>query len=235
MKRSLSDRNVSRTKTFICAYCGEEERAIYSAKNMYCSRKCSDTAHRGFKHSDESLLRMSKAQKGRIVSEKTRKKMSIARKGIRVSPATEFKKGEHRAPKTEFKVGSKPWHKGRTGVYKSEVRKAMGAKNFSGSQAKNWKGGITPLELQLRRSKDAKSWRDKVFLRDNYTCQMCFEYGIPLHADHIKSWKDYPGLRYDLDNGRTLCIPCHYYITFKRIMPIGNKWGLRTKLIGKEN
>ena len=28
-------------------------------------------------------------------------------------------------------------------------------------------------------------------------------------ADHVKPWALYPELRYDLDNGRTLCVPCH--------------------------
>lgn len=29
------------------------------------------------------------------------------------------------------------------------------------------------------------------------------------NADHIKSFKDHPELRTDLQNGRTLCVDCH--------------------------
>jgi len=36
----------------------------------------------------------------------------------------------------------------------------------------------------------------------------------------------YPDLRYDVNNGRTLCRACHYYITFKRKMPSTSRWGL---------
>jgi len=54
-----------------------------------------------------------------------------------------------------------------------------------------------------------KTWRKLVFERDDYTCQMCKKRGVVLQADHIKSWTFYPDLRYELSNGRTLCVDCH--------------------------
>ena len=48
-----------------------------------------------------------------------------------------------------------------------------------------------------------------VFEKDAFTCQMCFKIGGTLQADHIKPWAFFPELRYDLSNGRTLCVPCH--------------------------
>lgn len=65
----------------------------------------------------------------------------------------------------------------------------------------------------------------KVFERDDYTCQICGERGGHLHVDHIQSWADYPELRFEMDNCRTLCMACHYYVTFKRKLPKGVKWG----------
>jgi 5-methylcytosine-specific restriction endonuclease McrA len=52
-------------------------------------------------------------------------------------------------------------------------------------------------------------WRAAVFKRDNFTCVICGERGGKLTADHIKPWCLYPALRLDIDNGRTLCRPCH--------------------------
>lgn len=54
-----------------------------------------------------------------------------------------------------------------------------------------------------------REWKLKVFERDNYTCQICNQRGGKLQADHIKPYSLYPDCRWDLDNGRTLCIECH--------------------------
>lgn len=80
-------------------------------------------------------------------------------------------------------------------------------KRLSGSGHWNWKGGISPRVLT---SKKYKEWRRKVFERDNYTCVECgYKKGRILQADHKKSWKDFPKLRFVVSNGRTLCKPCH--------------------------
>lgn len=60
-------------------------------------------------------------------------------------------------------------------------------------------------------------WRKAVFTSDNYTCQRCGVRGR-LHAHHIKSWAEYPALRYEVCNGETVCIPCHSLIHGKTIV-----------------
>jgi len=65
-------------------------------------------------------------------------------------------------------------------------------------------------------------WREQVFERDNYTCQMCGERGGKLNADHIKPYNLFKELRTDINNGRTLCENCH------RLTPT---WGGRVNKI----
>ena len=69
--------------------------------------------------------------------------------------------------------------------------------------------GKSPWYKVIRKSLAYKAWRTLVFNRDNYTCQSCQKKGGYLHADHIKPFALFPELRFDVNNGRTLCVPCH--------------------------
>jgi 5-methylcytosine-specific restriction endonuclease McrA len=62
--------------------------------------------------------------------------------------------------------------------------------------------------IHLTNTVEYKTWRESVFIRDNYTCQKCNAKGY-IEAHHIKLWCDYPELRFLVDNGITLCKPCH--------------------------
>lgn len=72
-----------------------------------------------------------------------------------------------------------------------------------------WRGGVTRSNDMQRRSPKYRIWRDKVFARDNYTCQHCGTTNTYVTAHHIKSFADFPELRFDIDNGITLCESCH--------------------------
>lgn len=80
---------------------------------------------------------------------------------------------------------------------------------ITGEKHWNWKGGITPTDKIQRNSLEYKLWRTSVFERDDYTCQLCHKRGGNLNADHIKRFCDHPELRFDINNGRTLCVECH--------------------------
>jgi hypothetical protein len=73
-----------------------------------------------------------------------------------------------------------------------------------------WKGGhVKHPDKRIRKSNEYKEWRMAVYKRDNYTCQVCGKVGVELVADHIKPFSVFPELRFDVNNGRTLCVNCH--------------------------
>lgn len=90
--------------------------------------------------------------------------------------------------------------------------------DMSGKNHPLWKGGITPCE-KLERTRFQQTIQKRVFERDKYTCQICGQVGGNLQVDHIQSWADYVELRFDMDNCRTLCMACHYKLTFGKEMP----------------
>lgn len=91
----------------------------------------------------------------------------------------------------------------------TQCRALWRSENLKGANSPSWKGGKTPEKIILRMSRRYKEWREVVYRRDNYTCQMCGKRGCRLVADHIKSFAHFPELRFDLTNGRTLCVGCH--------------------------
>lgn len=78
----------------------------------------------------------------------------------------------------------------------------------SGKNNINWKGGITPINMKIRKSAEYRRWRKAVLKRDNYKCIWCSS-TEDLEVDHIKPFAFYPKLRTELSNGRTLCLSCH--------------------------
>ena len=61
-----------------------------------------------------------------------------------------------------------------------------------------------------------KKWRATVRRRDGYICQMpsCSSKKA-LKVHHILTWAKYPSMRYDPNNGITLCRRCHDSISKK--------------------
>ena len=79
-----------------------------------------------------------------------------------------------------------------------------------GENHPGWRGGKTKELDKIRKSMEYREWRRKVLERDNFTCIECGCKEIEqLQVDHIKSFTFYPELRFDINNGRTLCINCH--------------------------
>jgi ATP dependent DNA ligase domain/HNH endonuclease len=54
------------------------------------------------------------------------------------------------------------------------------------------------------------AWARAVISRDHATCQTCGAQNVELHAHHIRPFVDHPELRWDINNGLTLCHRCHW-------------------------
>ena len=93
--------------------------------------------------------------------------------------------------------------------------------------------GYTSSKNKLERLRFQREVQPTVFERDNYCCQECDQRGGRLQAAHILSWAEYPELRFNLDNCRTLCMACHYFETFGRELPEDvTTWGHNLSQIG---
>ena len=86
------------------------------------------------------------------------------------------------------------------------------SRNMWGENSPNWKSHITPEERAQRRDiAKQKRWSQDVYKRDNYTCQKCGDNkGGNLNAHHIVPHSADRSKAWDVDNGITLCKPCHY-------------------------
>ena len=81
----------------------------------------------------------------------------------------------------------------------------------SGGNNNHWKGGITPINEKIRTSIEYDNWRKNVYKRDKYSCQICGK-KKDIVAHHIKAFADYPDLRFNVENGITLCRSCHFKV-----------------------
>lgn len=156
--------------------------------------------NKGRKHSQEYAERIRILKTGTKASRSTRLKMSLSHQ--------------------------KAWDEG-SHVVTNESRQKMIEAN-RGVNNHNWKGGITPFYFALRGQSLYREWRSAVFKRDNYSCVLC-DYKSrgtrpsDIQADHIKPFSV---VLYEnsiktleqamecvdlwlIENGRTLCIPCH--------------------------
>ncbi len=163
-------------------------------------------AKKGHKHSEETKRKIGLKTKER--AERTREKRSKSMVGKLVGDKNPMRRPEVAAKLGLVKLGKK-------------------RPNITGELNYNWKGGKSSPNEKIRKSTEYKLWRMSVFERDNYTCRFCGIKSIKgnfvlLHADHVKPFNLYPELRFAIDNGRTLCVPCH---------KTTDTWGSKSKKI----
>jgi len=90
-----------------------------------------------------------------------------------------------------------------------------------GKEHWNWKGGITPLKIEIRKLARYHKWVLETYKNDSFKCQKCFKVGKELDAHHIKSFatvlrennikttKQSMMCKDLWERGITLCKQCH--------------------------
>lgn len=172
-----------------------------------------DKTKKKISENKERNKKISKALKGRKLSEEHKEKLSLSHIGKKYPPFTE----EHKK-----KIGLSNSISQKCKKLSLETRKKISL-SLQGEKSYSWKGGITPLTKSIRRSFEYRQWRSDVFTRDNFTCQYCVKRGCYLEAHHKKGFtrilednnvKTYKqslecSELWNINNGQTLCKDCH--------------------------
>lgn len=240
--------NYSKTKTFTCKFCGDLSPCRYTGKNIYCSRTCAgkdmvdsrkeqcsrpeviEKISKGWFKKGASASPDSQFKTGHTPWHKGKTNVYTEEQLGRITEANRNKANKTAGENNwQWKGGKSKCHDCNKVLtyYKSKSTgrcRDCNSLYYSGDKAWGWKGGKTTDNLK-QRVKFRRLIQRQVLERDNYTCVSCSKRGVVLHVDHIKSWAEYPELRFDMSNCRTLCMKCHYFVTFNSKMPDGIVWG----------
>ena len=144
-------------------------------------------------------------------------------KGVCKATPGSFKKGNIKSPLSGMKKGTKKGPmpmaqrlkisqsiSGRKHSFETKLK--MRVSSRKGMEHYKW----NPNRREVLSNKDRhwgleyRRWRTDVFSRDGYKCKMATkDCGSYIEAHHILSWKEYPELRYKINNGITLCHAHH--------------------------
>ena len=214
-----------RGKIITCLVCGKEfyEKPSHVKGRKYCSRKCA--------------WKSKKKEKAKLVCDYCKKDYFVVPCVIKWN---NIRKHKHNfcsdKCKYSFSVGIKkvkdimstcPNCKKEFGLRPSKYRDRKKRYNkifcsrkcfngyYVGENSHLWKKDRSKVRGRALGDSKCYHWAKTIFKRDNYTCALCNQKGGDLEAHHIKRWADYPKLRFELENGITLCKKCHLAITAK--------------------
>jgi hypothetical protein len=97
--------------------------------------------------------------------------------------------------------------------HSDETKKKIGESREYPKGEKHWHWKKDRSELVKRQERNDSAyfaWRREVWARDNFKCKIANEdCGGRLEAHHILGWSSHPELRYQINNGITLCHAHH--------------------------
>lgn len=188
-------------------------------------------------HSKETIEKIRKSLQGRKLTDEHREKLRQAHLGVKFSP-------EHRLGVLKT---LKPMKKGdtlielygleRANQIKEKQRNAkLGKKGFQKGFKKeeHWKWIADREKVKKSEKKHLdglyREWMNSVKKRDNWKCRISNDSCKgKLESHHIYDWKNFPKLRYQINNGITLCHAHHprkraeekrLIPTFRELVPV---------------
>lgn len=163
-------------------------------------------------------------------SQELRKRISetLKRKGIKPPSRKGIRFTEEQLDKLR---GRTPWNKNKKNVYSEETLKRISLASIgrpswnknkkvpaiTGANHYLWIKDRTKIieKHRLRATNEWKKWREAVFKRDNFTCQECGQISGYLEPHHIIPIRLDDNKLFNLNNGITLCRPCHKKTVWK--------------------
>lgn len=193
---------VCRIRKKVCKNCSKEFSKRMPESREFCSVSCRQ-AYRNHPSRNPSK------------SLEARKKISESRKGKPTSlgiPCPESKKRKISKALKGKPTGRRPSQKSIDAFVEAGKKNLIAG--VSGSDHPMWKGGLAKSRQARYKEPEYISWVNACLKRDNYTCQKCgvrngLGKAIILNVHHKIHYWERPDLAYDLDNGITLCKPCH--------------------------
>lgn len=146
-------------------------------------------------------------------SEESKAKMSKSHTGMKKPWARPSKLAIENSIKNKPK-GENHYLFGKKRPLTLEWRKKIGDSN-KGEKNGRWISDRSKLKTSGnsnldRRSSAYSNWRREVWKRDNFKCKINNSNCLGrLETHHILGWTEYPELRYDINNGITLCHAHH--------------------------
>ncbi len=176
-------------KTYFCNQCHTEFNCKYRRVGTpkYCSQKCNGES------------------KARKRENATKHYCVVCNNKIDTYKVRYIKKTCSKLCLASLKRQKTVWNKGLIG-YKAGFNHHWFGSNKSGSNNPAWKGGERKQKEKKHLCSKYKKWAFEVKTRDFWQCKIQNQdcHGR-LEAHHILPWRDYPELRYQVNNGITLC------------------------------
>lgn len=111
------------------------------------------------------------------------------------------------------RIGVQPWNIGKKFTLEYRERLPIAHKGkLVGKDSPNWIEDRSKVKTYSDRRQDSnyKQWRKEVYKRDNWTCKINNkDCKGRIEAHHILGWSEHSELRYDKNNGITLCHSHH--------------------------